>query len=108
MVVLKYKNMHIFLNAWEFGEDEVVPRDTEDLSLFLMKHNLTAKFENMHGNTVETLSLSRFTCVIGAWRKGVQLFEACKDLLENHNVRNAPLKRRMHLNKSRTCYVNVD
>ena len=66
MVVLKYKNMHIFLNAWEFGEDEVVPRDTEDLSLFLMKHNLTAKFENMHGNTVETLSLSRFTCVIGA------------------------------------------
>ena len=41
ILVLEYKNVHALLNAWEFGEGEAVPRDAEDLLLFLTKHNLS-------------------------------------------------------------------
>ena len=43
--VVKYHNMHALLNAWEFGDGEAVPRDYEDLHLFLIKHNLLDQFE---------------------------------------------------------------
>ena len=39
--------MHALLNAWEFGNGEAIPRDTEDLLIFLEKHNLSAQFENI-------------------------------------------------------------
>ena len=47
IVVLEYNNMHVLLNGWEFEEGDAVPRDAEDLLLFLIKHNLTAQFENI-------------------------------------------------------------
>ena len=39
--------MHALLNAWEFGDGEAVPRDHEDLLLFLIKYNLLDQFENI-------------------------------------------------------------
>ena len=33
----EYQNIHALLNAWEFDENEAVPRDTEDLLIFLGK-----------------------------------------------------------------------
>ena len=44
----EYQNIHALLNAWEFDENEAVPRDTEDLLIFLGKQKLTAsQFENI-------------------------------------------------------------
>ena len=31
----EYRNIHALLNAWEFDENEAVPRDIEDLLIFL-------------------------------------------------------------------------
>ena len=46
-LVKEYHNMHALLNAWEFGDGEAVPRDHEDLLLFLIKYNLLDQFENI-------------------------------------------------------------
>ena len=42
IVLMRYKNMHALLNAWEFGNGEAIPRDTEGLLIFREKHNLSA------------------------------------------------------------------
>ena len=46
-VLMEYKNIHALLNAWDFIDGEAVPRDAEDLLVFLEKHNLSAQFENI-------------------------------------------------------------
>ena len=43
----EYQNIHALLNAWEFDENEAVPRDIEDLLIFLGIQKLTAQFENI-------------------------------------------------------------
>ena len=43
----EYQNIHALLDAWEFDENEAVPRDTEDLLIFLGKQKFTAQFENI-------------------------------------------------------------
>eukprot|EP00794_Sanderia_malayensis_P016611 gene16611-18300_t len=40
MVLKEYENIHALLNAWEFSDGEAVPRDHEDLLLFLIKNCL--------------------------------------------------------------------
>ena len=37
----------MLLNAWDFVDGEPVPRDAEDLLVFLQKHNLLAQFESI-------------------------------------------------------------
>ena len=37
----------MLLNAWDFVDGEAVPRDAEDLLVFLQKHNLLAQFESI-------------------------------------------------------------
>ena len=44
---MEYKNMHDLLNAWDFVDGEAVPRDAEDILVFLQKHNISAKFESI-------------------------------------------------------------
>ena len=46
-VKMEYQNIDALLNAWEFDENEAVPRDIEDLLIFLEKQKLTAQFENI-------------------------------------------------------------
>ena len=46
-VIREYQNIHALLNAWEFDENEAVPRDIEDLLIFFGKQKLTAQFENI-------------------------------------------------------------
>ena len=46
-VKMEYQNIHALLNAWEFDDNEAVPRDVEDLLRFLTKAKLTAQFENV-------------------------------------------------------------
>ena len=46
-VFMEYKNMHALLNAWDFVDGEAVPRDAEELLVFLQKHNLSAQFESI-------------------------------------------------------------
>ena len=40
-------DIHALLNAWEFDENEAVPRDLEDLLIFLAIQKLMAQFENI-------------------------------------------------------------
>ena len=43
----EYRNIHALLNAWEFDENKVGPRDIEDLLIFLKIKKLMAQFENI-------------------------------------------------------------
>ena len=43
-LIQKWQNV---LHIREFGNGEAVLRDTEDLLIFLEKHNLSAQFENI-------------------------------------------------------------
>jgi len=47
MVLKEYENIHALLNAWEFSDGEAVPRDHEDLLLFLIKNCLLDQFESI-------------------------------------------------------------
>ena len=72
---MEYKNMHDLLNAWDFVDGEAVPRDAEDLLVFLQKHNLSAQFESIATllklarvktylrSTMNETRLSNLTCI---------------------------------------------
>ena len=47
MVLKEYENIHALFNAWEFSDGEAVPRDHEDLLLFLIKNCLLDQFESI-------------------------------------------------------------
>ena len=46
-VIMEYKNVHALINAWDFVDGEAVPRDAQDLLVFLETHNLTGQFASM-------------------------------------------------------------
>ena len=56
MVLKESENIHALLNAWGFSDGEAVPRDHEDVLLFLIKNCLFDQFESIA--TLQKLSLT--------------------------------------------------